>query len=120
MTRAIPSIPWTTVERWKQREPDLDARLLELIECWDPRRRPRHCSNCRWARVGHGEIVRCAHGHGQPLHLGRMLRERFPRGFRAAGACPDFETTADEPSNRRETRPAQHNQISETRESTSI
>ena len=63
---------------------------------WDPPLVP-HCSNCASCRVtGTPEtpMVRCAAGfdNDKPITLWRVIRRSSPRGFRAAGNCPSFDS----------------------------
>ena len=76
----------------------MDIYLEDLIERYTPALHRRHCSNCLRAKVCGPEVDPQAYCILDPRHrvpLGRLLRQRNPRGFRNADRCPHF-VLADE------------------------
>jgi hypothetical protein len=73
--------------------------LLRAVTDWEPPKTP-HCSNCRHAIVKGPDtapVAECAQGWGKgPIDLFRLIRPKNPRGFRAAGDCPDFDSMSDD------------------------
>ncbi len=78
----------------------LEGPLCELIADWRPSRKP-HCSACVNARV-HGDpgepMAYCQRGHGKDTEasgrevaLARLIRHKFPLGWKTAAGCPDWE-----------------------------
>lgn len=82
--------------RMQQRADDIARERAKAIAEWEPPVSP-HCSNCSNARVtGTPEIpaVYCAAGFDgeKTITLWRLIRRSSPRGFRAASACPSFDS----------------------------
>ncbi|MDA8186871.1 MAG: hypothetical protein M0T85_01850 [Dehalococcoidales bacterium] len=69
--------------------------LDDLIAKWDPEQRPVHCSNCRHC-IARPPLARCELGHG-PEHISllSLLRAKYPKSFRAAASCEDFDSLSD-------------------------
>ncbi len=74
-----------------------ESVMLKTLENWDPGTRPIHCSNCIHARVRQrnqenvGEAICRKIPECKPVTVVLLSRTNYPRGFRDASKCNDFE-----------------------------
>lgn len=76
------------------RQPGYVETLDDLMEKWDPDKRPIHCSNCIKAKVSgvaQSPTVKCVHEPDKAKRLYDLIRPYYPAWFRAAKDCRDFE-----------------------------